>query len=123
MSYFEPPNVDRRDDEGVAVWRLVGDWTRDLPVDVRHQATSALRDQVQRLVLDLRDLKFIDSWGEETVCDVLQRVGEEGGAVAWTRDAARPAEFAGVQRALERRQLAIDSFTDLAAAITAVKQS
>jgi anti-anti-sigma regulatory factor len=122
MDYFKQPVVERRDNDDVTVWRLVGDWTRDLPLDVRRAAADALKGEATRLVLDLGDVSFLDSWGEETVCAALQRVREGGGVVAWRRDAARPSEYAGMARALERRQLHIPGFTDLAAAIAAVKQ-
>ncbi len=117
MSWYEQPAVARTDADGVAVWRLTGDWTRDLPLEVRRDATALLKDVPRRLVLVLRDVKFIDSWGEETLCDAMQRILDDGGFVVWTFDAVRRAEFQGIVVALERRKVVVKALADDAAAI------
>jgi ABC-type transporter Mla MlaB component len=123
MNWFKQPQVEQKEEGGVAVWRLLGDWTRDLPLEVRRVAVDALKAEATLMVLDLLDVNFIDSWGEEAVCDVIQRVRNEGGNVVWTRDPARSSEYEGVQRALERRRLEAESFMDAATAIAALKSA
>lgn len=122
MSWFQKPEVERTTDNGIAVWQLLGDWTRDLPLNLRHQASAALtKDVPSILVLDLSDVKFIDSWGEETICDLLQSVLDADGRVAWTKDPSRSSEYEGLKHALERRSLAIEGLPSRAAAVAAVQ--
>ncbi len=122
MIWYEEPGVERVEAASVEVWRLVGDWTRDLPLAVRRGAVADLSREVREaLVVDLSDVKFIDSWGEEAICDALLRVREEGRRVVWTWDASRRSEYDGVRRSLERRGLSVASYNDRGAAIAAVR--
>lgn len=124
MSWYQAPAVEQHDEANVAIFRLTGDWTRDLPLDVRRAAVEALAAKfANHLVLDLADARFIDSWGEETICDALGRAAEQGKRGALLIDKARYAEYEGVKHALERRKLDVASFDDRATAIAAVQRA
>jgi len=122
MTHYTSPTVEQKSDQGVAVWRLLGDWSRDLPLELRHGVVANLLGEVQEaLVLDLRDVRFIDSWGEEVLCDAIQRQTEEGKRVCWTLDATRTARFHGVIRALERRHVEALHYPNTIEAMAAVR--
>jgi hypothetical protein len=124
MTWYDAPTLERQSEGGVEVWKLRGDWTRDLPLDVRHRLRAELNIVLpERVVLDLGDIKFIDSWGEETICDLMQRARDEAIPVAWTRDASRPSEYEGLKHALQRRKIDIQSFENRPTAIATVKSS
>jgi hypothetical protein len=120
MTYFKEPGVEVRQQGEIVVWRLRGDWTRDLPNDRRRAAIDLVKSSPDQLVLDLSDVNFIDSWGEEAVCDVIQRVVEAGGRIVWVRDKTRRGEYDGVLRALQRRRLPVSGHDDLEAAYAAM---
>jgi hypothetical protein len=122
MNWYSPPKVERQRHDGIAIWRLEGDWTRDLPLDVRRSAKDALSpDPIAPQILDLSDLAFLDSWGEETIGDVLLLVHETEGRTAWVFDNSRFASYEGIRRANQRRGLVTSEFATLQAAILFVK--
>ena len=124
MSWYARPKVEHQEHDGVAVWRLVGDWTRDLPLDERRDARAALNSEpIAPTVLDLSDLAFLDSWGEETIGDVLLHFHEQHGSAAWVFDTSRSAFYEGIRRALHRRGFSAAAFPDRDAAVASVKST
>lgn len=121
MNWYSPPKVHPEKEDGIAICRLGGDWTRDLPLDVRHAATDSLRTAPSMpQIVDLSDIAFLDSWGEETIVDILAQVRESRGQVAWIFDNSRSASYEGLRRALQRRHLEAREFPNRQAAISFV---
>jgi hypothetical protein len=124
MTWYQEPEVRRTTEDGVNLWKLSGDWTRDLPLDVRRRASAELKvDLPEKLILDLADVKFIDSWGEETICDLFQQILDIARHVVWVWDPSRPSEYEGLKHALERRRLEVAGFSDGAEALHAAKSA
>jgi len=120
MTSYLPPRVLRESVDSMVIWALSGDWTRDLPTNIRHDALAELANLKGRAILDLRDVAFIDSWGEEALADLVQRIRDSGETIRWVRDDTRRADFSGVERAFDRRQLKVDVHPDRDSAYAAM---
>jgi len=122
MTWYDSPGIERTAEGSVQVLRLLGDWTRDLPLELKRRASLLLSEDIRGpLVLDLTDLKFLDSWGEESIADLLQRVSDTGDPLAWVCDKVRSASYEGVRQALVRRQLAVAEFPSRTEAVASLK--
>ncbi len=121
MNHYEAPRVENINESGVAIWCLRGDWTRDLPLDVRRDAAEKLDIAVTGpLLVDLQNVSFMDSWGEEVICSALVRVRGEGHKAVWVYDPTRRTYCEGVERAFARRKMPAESHTTLASAMAAL---
>lgn len=124
MTWYDSPDIERTAEGSVQVLRLLGDWTRDLPLEVKRHARSLLSNDIRGpLVLDLTDMKFLDSWGEESIADLLQRLRDTGEGLAWVCDKVRSASYEGVRQALVRRQLVVHEFPSRTEAVASLKGS
>jgi len=121
MSSYVEPRVDEHMHGSVVEWSLSGDWTRDLPMDVRWSASSRLAQHMEAaLVLNLTDVRFIDSWAEELLADAIQAVRDRGYRVALVIDGTRRADFEGVTHVVERRGLAVGCFDQVPNALASI---
>jgi hypothetical protein len=84
---YENPRLEKKERNNTPLWVLSGDWTRDLPSDVRMELGTGLEaaELPQRLVVDSSYVAFIDSWGEGKIADLVQRAVAHG-EVQWVHD-------------------------------------
>ncbi len=109
------PRIDESVRGSTKVWTFIGEWTRDRPLIERREVAQLLSrpNTPQKLILDLTNVSFLDSWGEESVCDSIQGVQNGGGLVVWVFDVARVAEYEGLVLALQCRKLTASRYPNL----------
>jgi len=76
-------NVDRRDEDGVAVLRLRGELDIATAGQVPESVARTLRDGQLRIVVDLRDVRLIDSVGVRALLHIRRRVWRQDGVAAF----------------------------------------
>ncbi len=96
----------RTEDNGsdtVQVLELRGELDRGHTFEVRHKFSNVLMALrlPGPLVLDLSGVTFIDAWGENLVCGVLQPGPIRLWHCAWVLDPERDTVFEGVRLALQ----------------------
>jgi anti-anti-sigma factor len=75
--------VDRSDEDGVAVVRLSGDLDIATAGQVPELVAGVLREGRSKLVVDLRQVRLIDSVGVKALLHVRRRVWRHDGVVAF----------------------------------------
>lgn len=100
-----PGTVDVTDEEGVRLVCVRGNLHRDLQPAQRDPLEAKIREGggAERLMIELRDLARLDSWGEELIEDVVELVLQKGGRVAVVVDQHRPHLFAGLMAELRKK--------------------
>lgn len=122
MTWYHQPTVASHTEGQILILRITGDWTRDLPTQVKRAAAEALQHMsVTSLIIDLTDISFIDSWGEERFCDLLQWAQDNGGFLNLVEDPSRTADYEGLAITMERRELRTNIFTELTQALAAAR--
>jgi anti-sigma B factor antagonist len=75
--------VERSDEEGVAVLRLQGDLDIATAGQVPEFVAPIVREGIKQLVVDLREVQLIDSVGVRALLHVRRRVWRNDGAAAF----------------------------------------
>ena len=73
--------VDRRDEQGVAVFLVAGELDLETAPTLRHRLHQALDGGEAHLVVDLSELSFIDSTGISVLVESLKQAQRAGGSL------------------------------------------
>jgi len=94
MTWRRMPGIKTHGKDGVLVVRITGDLLLDMPNAWRQEALDrlfALRHS-EKIVVDLRDIGRVSSWGEQRIKSLVRTAGQASVAA----DPARSAMYAGL---------------------------
>lgn len=94
MTWQSKPEIETRKQEGALVVRITGDLLLDMPSAWRQEVLDrlfALRNS-ERIVVDLRDIGRMSSWGEQRIKSLVRTARKAAVAV----DPDRRAMYAGL---------------------------
>lgn len=113
----QPGRIDVTREQQILRLRIGGNFHRDLDPEPRDTLCRELEvgSDADRLLLDLRDLLRLDSWGEEQLADRIDDLVQRGGNAAILGDAARPHHLRSLQVLLRRHADRVRFGTDEAA--------
>ena len=113
-----PPKVQKYEQDGILVWRLSGDWVRNLPPRTRSAALASLEETVEQVVIDISEVGHMDTWGVCLVCDVLEEASPNA---AWVAGPLQVRIADDVDLDLELRGVHLHRFQNLQAAVQKVR--
>jgi len=96
-----------------STWKLLGDWTRDLPNQVRYEANQSLESHPLPETLDLTAIGFLDSWGEGRIADLCWEMVQ--GSITGLPEILRWDSF-GLHFALHSHRIMLVAHTSTASA-------
>lgn len=105
MTWYTRPSVEIQNDEGTTHVVLAGDWTQDLPTEIKTELKTTVEGiEGKSLKVDLGRVTFLDSWGEELLADLFFRFVDDMKRVSWGYRPRPAVEFEGLEITLARRQ-------------------
>jgi anti-anti-sigma regulatory factor len=113
-----PPSIRKYKQDGILVWRLFGDWVRNLPTDTREAAMAELEEEVQSIVVDISGVRHMDNWGVCLVGDVLEEANPKA---AWVVRPLQVRISEDLDFDLELRGIHLHRYQNLQAAVQKVK--
>ncbi|MFH1553049.1 MAG: STAS domain-containing protein [Candidatus Omnitrophota bacterium] len=67
------------DKAGVTVFRMIGDINIETSPDVKKSLDQAISDKKERIVINLKDVNYVDSSGLATLVEILKNLRAYGG--------------------------------------------
>lgn len=72
-------NISERSEQGVTIFKIEGRVDSHGAVDLDLALQSAVSDNTYRLILDMADVRYINSAGLRTLADILTQTKQQGG--------------------------------------------
>lgn len=121
------PTVEVREEDGVTIATIRGDWTRDVSFHLKSGADDELQNLSGSLwgpilLLDLSKVGFVDSWGATKFADCMEALSNRGGESAWVCSPDRVPELDIVNFELESRNITVIMATSVNLAVCALKR-